>query len=347
MTEISAIGLDLAKSVFQVHAVDAAGRVVLRRRLRRSQVLAFFQGLPPCLVGMEACSTAHHWSRELQALGHDVRQIPPQYAKAYVKRNKTDAADAAAICEALTRPSMTFVPIKSREQQAALAVHGVRQRLMGQRTALINALRGHLAEFGLIAPKGRQNLKAVIALIDSPALPAPLPAMLRLLAEQIGHLSAAIDSCNWQMQRQHRDSPRSRQLATQRGVGVVLANALDVTVTDPKAFKSGRQFAAWLGGVPKQNSSAEKVRLGRISKRGNEYLRQLFVSGALSVIATAKRRPDKASPWLLGLLAKGKPTLVVAVALANKMARIAWAMMVNGTEYQPGYRSSPPSAVAA
>jgi transposase len=345
--DISAIGLDLAKSVYQVHAVDTAHQVVMRKRLKRGQVLAFFSGLPACLVGMEACATAHHWARELRALGHDVRLIPPQYAKAYVKRNKTDPADAAAICEAVTRPSMSFVPIKSREQQAELSVHGVRRLLMGQRTALINALRSHLAEFGLIAASGGQNLKKVIALIDHPNLPAPLPLMLRQLVARIDDLSQAIDACNGQMMRQYRDNSRSRRLATQPGFGVVLSTAVAATVTDPNNFKSGRQFAAWLGLLPKQDSSGDTIRLGRISKKGNEYLRQLFVSGAMSVILAAKRRPDKADPWLLNLLARNKPTLVVAVALANKMARIAWAIMVHDTDYQPGHRSQPPMAVAA
>lgn len=345
--EISAIGLDLAKSVYQVHGVDAADRVVARKRLKRGQVLAFFRQVPPCLVGMEACATAHHWARELRALGHDVRLIPPQYAKAYVKRNKTDPADAAAICEAVTRPSMSFVPIKSREQQAELAVHGVRQLLMGQRTALINALRSHLAEFGLVAPKGGQNLKTVIALIEDPGLPAPLPMILRQLVAQIDGLSQSLGACNAQLLRQHRDNPKSRRLATQPGVGLILSTAIAATVTDPTVFKNGRQFAAWLGMVPKQASSGETVRLGRISKKGNEYLRHLFVSGATSVIAAATRRPDKAMPWLLNLLAQKKPPLVVAVALAHKMARIAWAMMIGETDYQPGHRSRPPMPVTA
>jgi transposase len=345
--EISVIGLDLAKSVFQVHAVDAEHRVVLRRRLRRSGVLAFFRALAPCLVGMEACGTAHYWARELRAMDHDVRLIPPQYAKAYVKRNKTDPADAAALCEAVTRPSMTFVPIKSAEQQAALSVHGVRRLLVGQQTALINALRGHLAEFGMIAAKGKAGLKELIELVDDPRLPAPLPTMLKLLVEQIVQLSEAIDTANHQIMRQHRSSALSRRLATQPGVGVVLATALAVTVTDPHAFKSGRQFAAWLGAVPKQASSGGQVRLGRISKKGNEYLRRLFVNGAMAVINAAKRRPDKAKPWLVELLAKNKPTLVIAVALANKMARTAWAMMAHDTDYEPAHHSHPIMPVTA
>lgn len=345
--EISAIGLDLAKSVFQVHGVDAAHRVVLRKRLRRGQLMEFFRKLPACLVGMEACATAHHWARELGALGHDVRLIPAQYAKAYVKRNKTDPADAEAICEAVTRPSMSFVPIKSREQQAELSVHGVRRLLMGQRTALINALRSHLAEFGLIAAKGAQNLKKVIGLIDDPNLPAPLPQMLKQLVIQIEGLSQAIDACNGQMLRQHRDNPISRRLATQPGFGVVVSTAVAASVADPRNFESGRQFAAWLGLVPKQASSGERIRLGEISKKGNEYLRQLLISGAMAVILAAKRRPDKADPWLLNLIARNKPTLVVAVALANKMARVAWAIIAHETNYQPGHRSQPPMTAAA
>jgi transposase len=343
--EISAIGLDLAKSVFQVHGVDASHVVAVRQRLRRSDVLEFFRRLPPCLVGMEACATAHHWARELQKLGHDVRLIPPQYAKAYVKRNKTDAADAAAICEAVTRPSMTFVPIKSREQQAALSVHGIRRQLIGQRTALSNALRGHLAEFGLIAAKGKEGLAKVTALADDPTLPAPLPAMLKQLIASIESLSQAISECNDAMRDQFRRNEAAQRQATQPGVGVVLATAVTATVTDPGEFKSGRQFAAWMGMVPKQASSGERVRLGRVSKKGNEYLRRLFVNGALAVIVAAKRRPDKADPWLLALMAKNKPMLVIALAVANKMARTAWAMMMHETEYQRGHQSRPPVPV--
>lgn len=345
--EISAIGFDLAKSVFQVHGVDARHAVTLRKRLRRGAVLPFFEKLPRCLVGMEACATAHYWARELRALGHEVRLVPPQYAKAYVKRNKTDAADAEAICEAVTRPSMRFVPVKSREQQAELAVHRVRKLLLGQRTALINALRSHLAEFGLIAPTGGQHLGKVMALIADPSLPTPLTMMLKQLADQIAELGRSIAVCNWQMLEQHRRNPTSRRLATAPGFGVVLATAVAATVTDATDFKSGRHFATWLGVVPKQASSGDKIRLGRISKKGDTYLRQLFVSGAMAVIIAAKRRPDKADPWLLNLLARKKPLLLIAVALANKMARIAWAMMVHGTDYQPGHRSRPPMPVTA
>ncbi len=345
--EISAIGLDLAKSVFQVHGIDAVGQVVLRRRLKRGQVLPFFTKLPRCLIGIEACASAHYWARELQALGHDVRLIPPQYAKAYVKRNKTDPADAAAICEAVTRPSMSFVPIKSLDQQSELSVHRVRSLLIGQRTALVNALRSHLAEFGLVAPTGGQHLTKVVALIEEPGLPPPLVTMMRQIVEQITALGRAIDVCNWQMLAQHRSNPTSRRLATAPGIGVVLANALAASVSDPADFKSGRQFAAWLGMVPKQASSGEAIRLGRISKMGNEYLRRLFVSGAMAAIVAARRRPDRANPWLLNMLAQKKPLLLIAVALANKMARIAWAMMVRGTDYQPGHLSHPPMPVTA
>jgi len=242
---------------------------------------------------------------------------------------------------------MTFVPIKSCAQQATLSVHGVRRLLIGQQTALINALRGHLAEFGLVAAKGTQSLPTLFELIEDPQLASPLPAMLRLLKEQIESLSQAISACNAELANQHRTSARSQRQATQPGVGVVLATALTATVTDPSEFKSGRQFSAWLGDVPKQASSGERVRLGRISKKGNEYLRRLFVNGALAVIVAAKRRPDKASPWLLALLAKNKPTLVTALAVANKMARTAWAMMMHDVDYERAHQSRPPMPVAS
>lgn len=347
MEEISAIGLDVAKSVFQVHGADGAGRNVLRRRLRRGEVLGFFGSIPRCLVGLEACATAHHWGRELRALGHEVRLLAPQYVKPYVKRNKTDAADAAAICEALTRPEMRFVSIKSAEQQAEQATHRVRQLLIGQRTALMNALRSHLAELGLIAPKGAQNFGKILALIDDSAVPARLGVLLRQLACQIGELSAAIKVCDRELVDQHRSSEMSRRLATAPGIGVVLGNGIATSVADPEDFKNGRHFAAWLGLLPKQASSGERKRIGTISKKGDEYLRHLFISGALSLIVAARRRPDRASPWLLEMLARKKPILVVAVALAHKMARIAWAMMRRGSDYQPGYRSHPPMAAAA
>ena len=344
---ISVIGLDLAKSVFQVHGVDGAGAVVVRRRLKRKEVLEFFRRVPACLVGMEACATSNYWAREIKALGHDVRLMPPQYVKPYVKRNKNDAADAAAICEAVTRPSMVFVPIKSPEQQAQLVVHRVRRLLNNQRTALINALRAHLAEFGLTAPQGRQHLSKIAALAADPSLPAPLSTTLQHLVAGIAELDGAIDACNWQMVRQHRADPTSRRLDTARGFGVVLSNAVAVTVTDPKAFKSGRQFSAWMGLVARQNSSGGVTRLGRISKKGDPYLRSLFVNGAMAVINAAKRRPDRAEPWVLKLLAQNKPKLVTAVAIANKMARIAWAMLVHGTDYQPGHVSTLPAKAAA
>jgi len=347
MGEISAIGLDVAKSVFQVHGADAAGKTALRRRLKRGEVLRFFSDLRPCLVGIEACATSHHWARELRALGHDVRLIPPQYVKPYVKRNKTDAADAAAICEALTRPQMTFTSVKSVEQQAGQATHRIRELLTGQRTALMNALRGHLAELGLIAPKGGQGLKKLLALVDDEAVPARLRVLLKLIADQIGELTAKLEVCDRELLEQHRSSETSRRMATAPGIGVVLGDAIATSVANPADFKNGRHFAAWLGLLPKQASSGEKKRIGRVSKMGNEYLRRLFVSGAISLIIAARRRPDRASPWLREILARKKPTLVVAVALAHKMARIAWAMMKRGSDYLPGYRSRPPMAVAA
>jgi transposase len=333
--QVTTIGLDLAKSVFQVHAVDAAGRVVIARALRRGQMLAFFAKLPPCLVGMEACSTAHHWAREIRKLGHDVRLMPPAYVKAYVRRGKNDAADAAAICEAVTRPSMRFVPVKSIEQQATLMAHRSRDLLIRQRTQLINALRGHLAELGLVAAQGREGMATLIGRVTTdgadalpPAVRAgllPVVGQLEGLQQQIGALDKAIHA-------QHRASEASRRLETIPGIGVIGATAIAATITDPSAFKTGRDLAAWIGLVPRQNSSGGKERLGGISKQGDRYLRKLLVVGAAAVLRHARAHPDK-HQWLIQLIAR-RPAKVAVVALANKMARIAWAVLTRGETYR-------------
>ena len=281
------IGLDLAKNVMQVHGVDAAGAVVLRRQLRRGQVIGFFTGLPRCLVGMETCATAHHWAREIAALGHEVRLVPAQYAKAYVKRGKNDAADAEAICEAVSRPSMRFVPVKTHEQQAGLVLHRTRDLLVRQRTMLINALRGHLAEFGVVAAQGPQNVAALVAVLDDgqdSRVPAAVRQTLRILANQLGALGGQITELEGKMRAWFRSDATCRRLATIPGVGPIVATALVAAIGDPSAFGDGRNFAAWLGLTPRQNSTGGKARLGGITKRGDGYLRRLLINGAQAVL---------------------------------------------------------------
>jgi transposase len=334
MNEITTVGLDLAKHVFQVHGVDASGVPVLRKRLRRSEVLAFFARLPRCLIGLEACATAHYWARELRAVGHEVRLMPAQYVKAYLKRNKNDAADAEAICEAVRRPTMRFVPIKTAEQQAALLVHRGRERLVRQRTALVNALRAHLAEFGVIAPLGLRNVARLIAVVrdESDArLPDLARQVLRVLAEQVEQLEAAVAALEKQLMAWHKSNPVSQRLATIPGIGPIIATAIAATVVEASGFRSGREFAAWLGLVPRQHSTGGKARLGGISKRGNRYLRRLLINGASANLLRSKA--TNADPWVIGLRRR-RPSLVVAVAVANKTARIAWAVMHRQENYQ-------------
>jgi transposase len=334
MSEITTIGLDLAKRVFQVHGVDEAGTAVVRKRLRRGQVLGFFAGLPPCLVGMEACATAHHWARELTALGHDVRLMPPQYVKAYVKRNKNDAADAAAICEAVQRPAMRFVPIKTAEQQSGLMMHRARDLLIRQRTMLVNALRGHLAEFGLIEARGLHKVAGLMAIVRDDAdgrLPDMARQVLKVIADQLDELQMRIVTIERQVLAWHKSNPTSQRLTSVPGIGPIIATAIAATVPDPSMFSNGREFAAWLGLVPRQNSTGGKARLGGISKRGDSYLRRLLVGGAHAVLLRSKI--GKTDPWLTALRGR-RPRLVVAVALANKTARIAWAVMVKQETYR-------------
>lgn len=343
MQNVSTIGLDIAKSVFQVHGVDGSGAVVVKRRLRRSQVLGFFAKLPPCLVGMEACATAHHWARELEKLGHQVRLMAPRYVKAYVRRGKNDAADAAAICEAVSRPSMRFVAVKSAEQQANLMVHRVRDLLVGQRTQAVNALRAHMAELGVVAAQGQRGLAALVAIVADERdgrLPAEARASLRLLAGHIAALAAEIGALERRLHAQHRQSEASRRLETIPGIGVLGATAIAATLTDPQAFASGRDFAAWIGLVPRQNSTGGKERLGPISKQGDRYLRRLLIVGAHAVLKQARAHPER-HPWLSRLLAR-KPARLAAVAFANKMARMAWVLLARGGSYQ-----RPPVAAAA
>jgi transposase len=326
------IGLDLAKAVFQVHGVDSSGKVVVSRRLRRDAVLAFFAPLPPCLVGMEACAGAHFWAREITRLGHTVRLMPPQYVKPYVKRNKNDRADAEAICEAVTRPSMRFVPIKDLDQQGALVLHRVRETLVGQKTQLINALRGHLAEFGIVAPQGAGKVKDLTARLADPGedqVPALAKSVLQMLVEQLHDTERRIAEIDARLTEQAQQNAVCRRLLTIPGIGPIIATALLATLGDPRLFRSGRHLAAWLGLVPRQSSSGGKERLGGISKAGDGYLRQLLVHGARAVL----RWWRTSSPWLAGLLAR-RPVNVAVVALANKTVRIAWAVMVHGDTYR-------------
>ena len=339
--QVHTIGIDLAKNVFQVHGVDEAHEVVVVRQLRRKQVIPFFAKLAPCLIGMEACATGHHWARELMELGHTVRLIPPVYVKAYVKRQKNDAADAAAICEAVTRPSMRFVPVKTEEQQAALTVHRARDLLIRQRTQLTNALRAHLAEFGIVAEQGREGLNKLVEIISDAALTQSLPRemlqALHVMLAQLTSLQQQISELDRLIKNQHRASDVSQRLEGIPGIGVIGATAIAATVTDPGQFKSGRDLAAWIGLVPKQYSTGGKARLGSISKQGDRYLRRLLVVGGTSVVKLAKIFPWK-YPWVAKLLAR-KPAKVVAIAVANKLARIAWAIMSKGETYRPRVRT--------
>ena len=336
MQAITTIGLDIAKSVFQAHGVDVEGHVIIRRQLKRRYVLAFFQKLPPCLVGIEACASSHHWSRELKALGHTVRLMPPAYVKPYVKRQKNDTADAEAICEAVTRPTMRFVATKTPEQQSCLMLHRTRHLFIRQQTALINSIRAHLAEFGIVAPVGRKGVEQLLGVVadsNDRRLPEVARACVAALGAQLQTQKAQILEFDRLIRAWHRSSEASKRLDEVPGIGPALATALVASVADPKAFRSGRDFSAWIGLVPKQHSSGGKDRLGSISKQGDRYLRGLFVAGALAVIRYAKIHGTRHRPWLTALLAR-RPTKVVAIALANKIARMAWAMMAKGKPYK-------------
>ena len=336
MQAITTIGLDIAKSVFQVHGVDAEGKAVIRRQLKRRYVLAFFQKLPSCLVGIEACASSHHWSRQLQALGHKVRLMPPAYVKPYVKRQKNDAADAEAICEAVTRANMRFVATKTPEQQSCLMLHRTRHLFIRQQTAVINSIRAHLAEFGIVAPVGRNGVAELLGVVSDPSdkrVPEVARACLAALGAQLRMLKVQILEFDRMINAWHRSSETSKRLDEIPGVGPALATALIASVADPWIFRSGRDFSAWVGLVPKQRSSGGKDKLGSISKQGDRYLRSLFTAGALAVIRYAKIHGTKHRPWLTALLAR-RPTKVAAIALANKIARMAWAMMAKGERYK-------------
>jgi transposase len=337
------IGLDLAKSVFQVHGVDVHGKVVVTKRLRRDAVLVFFANLPVCVVGMEACAGSHFWAREIARLGHTVRLMAPQYVKPYVKRQKNDRADAEAICEAVQRPSMRFVAVKTEEQQGTLVIHRVRETLVAQKTQLINALRAHLAEFGIIAPQGAgkvAQLTAVVADLEDTRVPALARSVLQSLIDQLRDTERRVEELDARLAEQAKADKVCQRLMTVPGIGPITATALTATIGDATVFESGRHLAAWLGLVPRQTSSGGKERLGSISKAGDGYLRRMLVNGARAVM----RWHGTKAPWLAGLL-KRRPFNVAVVALANKLARIVWAVMVRGEDYRkPAVTAEPTTA---
>ena len=334
MSQIKRIGIDTSKAVFTLHCIDHTDKPVLRLNLRRAQMIPFFKKHQPTEIAMEACATSHHWARKLTALGHDVRLIPPQYVKPFVKRSKNDRNDAEAICEAAGRPGMRFVLAKSAEQQAQGMVLKVRETLVHQRTQLVNTLRGHAAEFGVIAAKGISQIASLLAAIEAEAMiPPAAKEMLALLGEEIDHLDTRLKEIGARLIAMHRGNAISQLLATIPGIGPIIALTLAIEV-EPAAFQSGRHLAAWLGLTPKEHSTGGKQRMGGISRAGHERLRTLLVSGATAVIRHATRPGSKlATNWLLKLLQR-RPRKLAAVALANKMARIAWAIMTSGEAYR-------------
>jgi transposase len=331
--QVTTIGLDIAKNVFQVHGIDGRGRVVLRRRLARAKVLTFFANLPRCLIGLEACGGAHYWARELSALGHEVRLMPPQYVKAYVKTNKHDAADAEACCEAVRRPSMRFVPVKSADHQALAMLHRVRDQLVSQRTATIHALRAHLAEFGLVAAQRRAGLRGLLAVLgdlEDRRIPPLAREVLEVLLSQFRDLEHRIAGLDRRLVLMTRTDPVCRALAEVPGVG---ATAFTAAVPDPARFSSGRHLAAWLGLVPGQHSTGGKPRPRGLSKRGDAYLRRQLMHGARAVVRISRDRRGKLWSWIAALLAR-RPFNVVVAAVANKLARMLWVMLSRGEAYR-------------
>jgi transposase len=344
--QISRIGMDTSKHIFQLHGVDAAERPVLRRRLGRNQMVAFFAKLPPTVIGMEACGAAHYWARELGKLGHEVRLIAPQHVKPYVKRNKNDGRDAEGLCEAMSRPTMRFVPVKTAEQQAALMMAGIREGLIGRRTQLGNMIRGYAAEFGVTAAKGIDKIEPLLAQIaQDESVPALARELFTVQGREYAQLQVELKAIEIKLRAWHRANADSRRLAEVPGIGPVGASALVMKTPDPHAYSSGRHFAAWIGLTPKDHSTAGKTRLGKITRAGDERLRSVLVAGATAVIKQAKQGRGHPSPWLVALL-KRKPAKLAAVALANKMARIAWKLMVTGERYD-GTRIPGASASAA
>ena len=327
------IGVDIAKNSFQVHALESEDCSATKRKLSRSGIVKFLAEVEPCAIGMEACGSAHYWARRFRAMGHEVKLTPPIYVKPYVKRGKNDAADAAAICEAMSRPNMRFVAVRSEDQHATLMAHKTRELLIKQRTMSVNALRGHLAEFGVIAAKGISHVEELVERAAAADLPAMVQATLGVLLAQLRSLDAAIDELERAIVADHRRDPVSRLAASVPGVGALAASAILASAPDPQAFKSGRDFAAWLGATPKQNSTGGKEKFGSITKQGNRYIRRLLVLGAISVLRAAPKRKGALCDWLAALRAR-KPPKVVAVALANKLARIVWAIITTGEVFR-------------
>lgn len=340
--KITTIGLDLAKNVFQLHGVDARGQVALKKQLKRERVLPFFANLEPCLIGLEACGGAHYWARQLELLGHTVKLMAPQFVKPYVKTNKNDVADAEAICEAVARPNMRFVPVKTGEQQAVLALHRARQGFVKARTAQANQIRGLLTEYGIVIPQGIGHIaKGLPAILEDGEneLPGVFRALLHRLEAHLKTLDQQVDELDAQIQRWHREQAASRKLTAIPGIGPLTASALVAAIGDAKAFENGRQLAAWLGLVPRQRSSGGKPTLLGIGKRGDTYLRTLLIHGARAVIRVVERRVDPTDSWLKRLLGRRNPN-VAAVALANKNARIVWALLAHDRAFRPDYTSA-------
>lgn len=335
MEKITTVGLDLAKTIFQVHAINETGVPIVRRTLRRAQVLAFFSKLAPCVVGMEACGSSHFWAREIRALGHDVRMMPAIYVKAYVKRSKTDAADAEAICEAVTRPTMRFVPIKTTEQQGTGMIMKTRDLLVRQRSQTANALRAHMSELGIVTGAGLAGVAKLIDLIrdeNEERIPNVSRRALMAMADQVEALAVQVEKLDRQIVAIVKDDEDARRLTSIPGVGPIIAATVMAAVPDPHGFRTGRDFAAWLGLTPRAHSSGGKERIGSISKRGNRQLRTLLIVGATSILKLG-RRGFKLPQWIAALMLR-RPFKVVAVALANKIARMIWALLVKGGTYQ-------------
>lgn len=334
MKKFIRIGVDLAKNYFQIHALESEGGPAVARKLTRTKMREFFSGIDPSLVGMEACGSAHYWARELKVMGHEVFLMPPSYTKPYVKRGKNDAVDAAACCEAMSRSGMRFVPVKSAEQQATLMLHKTRELLIKQQTMSVNALRAHLSEFGIIVAKGIGRVDELCDLAESDAtLPNAARAVVTVLAQQLENLDKSIADLENEIAAAHKQSEMSRLLDEVPGIGTIIASVISASVPDPNVFKTGRDFAAWLGLTPRQNSSGGKQTLGAITKQGNRYIRKSLVLGATSLLNVVGKRKGALRDWIVALLAK-KPARLVTVALANKLARILWAMMKTGESFR-------------